>query len=147
MGNLIPCNGQFNITFFPGPAMKRLPSTPPTRKTSDSSTSSTSTTNSQSNTIVGYLHNVSPGKKSAKGSNYFSFSIQAKERNFKAGCFSPKKHKLCLDQRAESQTLCKISTFGLGNEQNLILINQGTQINEALDANVDFCFGGENTSS
>lgn len=90
-------------------------------------------------TIVGYLHNVSPVKKSAKGSEYFSFTIQEKEKKIKALCFSPRKHKANVETEAESGTPCKLTKFTFhATEEDVIWVNAATQINHALEANVDF---------
>ena len=91
-------------------------------------------------TIVGYLHNVSPVKVSAKGSEYFSFTIQEKEKKIKALCFSPRKHKSNVESKAESGTPCKLTKFSVhATEENVIWVNAATQINDALEAKVDFC--------
>ena len=90
-------------------------------------------------TIVGYLHNVSPEKRSAKGSEYFSFTVQEKEKKIKALCFSPRKHKSNVDTKAESCTPCKLTKFTYhATEEDVIWVNAATQINHALEANVDF---------
>lgn len=90
-------------------------------------------------TIVGYLHNVSPVKRSAKGSEYFSFTVQEKEKKIKALCFSPRKHKSNVDTKAESCTPCKLTKFTYhATEEDVIWVNAATQINHALEANVDF---------
>ena len=90
--------------------------------------------------IVGYLHNVSPVKKSTKGSEYFSFTIQEKEKKIKALCFSPKKHKANVVSRVESGLPCKLTKFSFHEtEDNVIWVNTATQINDALEATVDFC--------
>ena len=89
--------------------------------------------------IVGYLHNVSPVKVSAKGSEYFSFTIQEKENKTKALCFSPRKHKSNVESKAETGTPCKLTKFSFhATEEDVIWVNAGTQINDALEANVDF---------
>ncbi|XP_020904010.1 uncharacterized protein LOC110242371 [Exaiptasia diaphana] len=115
-----------------------------------SPTASTSNITSKDDTdpaIVGYLHNVSPVKKSAKGSEYFSFSIQEKKRTVKAICFSPKKHKSNVEQKAESSTPCKLTNFApSASEQNVIWINNNTQINDAIETTVDFSFNASSNS-
>ena len=89
--------------------------------------------------IIGYLHNVSPVKKSAKGSEYFSFTIQEKEKTIKALCFAPRKHKANVETNAESGTPCKLTKFTChATEKDVIWVNAATQINHALEAKVDF---------
>ena len=90
-------------------------------------------------TIVGYLHNVSPVKKSAKGSEYFSFTVQEKKKKIKALCFSPRKHKANVETKAESGTPYKLTKFTYhATEEDVIWVNAATQINHALEANDDF---------
>ena len=88
--------------------------------------------------IVGYLHNVSPVKRSAKGSEYFSFTIQEKENKIKALCFSPKKHKANVVSRVESGLPCKLTKFSFHEtEDNVIWVKTATQINDILEATVE----------
>lgn len=90
-------------------------------------------------TIVGYLHNVSPVKKSAKGSEYFSFTVQEKEKKIKALCFSPRKHKANVETTAESGTPCKLTKFTYhATEEDVIWVNAATQINHALERTLIF---------
>ena len=78
-------------------------------------------------------------KKSAKGSEYFSFTIQEKEKTIKALCFAPRKHKANVETNAESGTPCKLTKFTChATEKDVIWVNAATQINHALEAKVDF---------
>ena len=78
-------------------------------------------------------------KKSAKGSDYFSFTVQEKEKKIKALFFSPRKHKANVETKAEGGTPCKLTKFTYhATEENVIWVNAATQINHALEANVDF---------
>ena len=90
-------------------------------------------------TIIGYLHNVSPVKKSAKGSDYFSFTVQEKEKKIKGLYFSQRKHKANVETKAEGGTPFKLTKFTYhATEENVIWVNAATQINHALEVNVDF---------
>ena len=90
--------------------------------------------------IAGYLHNVRTSKQSAKGSEYFSFTIQEKVKKIEAFCFSPKKHKGNVVSRVESGLPCKLTTFSFHKtEDNVNWVNTATQINDALEATADFC--------
>ena len=89
--------------------------------------------------IIGYLHNVSPVKKSALGSEYFSFTIQEKEKKRKALCFAPRKHKANVETNAESGTPCKLTKFTYhSKEEDVILMNAAMQISHAFEAKVGF---------
>ena len=78
-------------------------------------------------------------KVSAKGSEHFSFTIQEKENEIKALCFSPRKHKSNVESKAESGTPCKLTKFSVHTtEEDVIWVNAATQINDALEAKVDF---------
>lgn len=96
---------------------------------------------SQSGDLVGYIHEVSPTKVSAKGSTYFSFYIQDKERVSKAICFSPEKHKL-VQSKAESCTPCKLTKYNKNSnkdtDDNVVWVNKNTRIDDAPDTLVDF---------
>ena len=106
---------------------------------STSSLNKVSTQTRKDPAIIGYLHNVSPVKKSAKGSEYFSFTIQEKEKKIKALCFAPRKHKANVETNAESGTPCKLTKFTYhATEEDVIWVNAATQINQALEAKVDF---------
>ena len=90
-------------------------------------------------TIVGYVHNVSPVKASAKGTEYFSFTIQEKENKIKALCFTPRKHKSNVESKAESGTPSKLTKFSVhATEENVIWVNAAKQTNDALEPKVDF---------
>ena len=51
--------------------------------------------------IFGYIQDVGPTKLSVKNSEYFTFVVQQKDSSVKAVCFSPKKHKSIVEQKAE----------------------------------------------
>lgn len=107
--------------------------TPPTTPTK----STTKATNLPS--LVGYIKNVSPTKVSSKGSEYFSFQLQQKDRFTKAVCFQPKKHKLTVQAKAESATPCKLTKYAPhATEENVIWVNSNTEIHDALETTVDF---------
>ena len=77
-------------------------------------------------------------KKVQKGSDYFSFTVQEKEKKIKAWCFSPRKHKTNVETKAEGGTPCKLTKFTYhATEENVIWVNAATQINHALEADVD----------
>ena len=101
-----------------------------------------------SDAIVGYIHDVSPDQISKKGSTYFSFYVQDKDRVTKAICFSPEKRKL-VESKAESCSPCKVSkyrrnnatssaTSSDNNEDSVLWINKNTRIDDAPDTVVDF---------
>ena len=71
-------------------------------------------------TTVDYLHNISPVKVSAKGSEYFSFTIQEKEKKMKALCFSPRKRRSNVESKAESGTPCKLTKFSVHATEDVI---------------------------
>ena len=78
-------------------------------------------------------------KKSAKGSDYFSFTVQEREKKITGLCFSQRKHKANVETKAEGGTLFKPTKFTYHTtEENVIWANAATQINHALEANVDF---------
>ena len=55
-------------------------------------------------------------------------------------CFSPKKHKANVVSKVESGLPCKLTKFSFHEtEDNVIWVNTATQINDALEATVDFC--------
>lgn len=114
----------------------------PTSTPSSSKTTSQPSTPESSSTqglLVGYIQDVSPTKVSKKGSEYFSFHVQQKDRVVKAVSFSPKKHKLVVESKAEIGVPCKITKFSPhATEKDTIWINPNTQINEALETSVDF---------
>ena len=52
-----------------------------------------------------------------------------------------KKHKQTVEAKAESNTPCKITKFtDHASEENVVWINQGTQIDEASEMNIDFSY-------
>ena len=78
-------------------------------------------------------------KKSAKGSDYFSFTVQEKEKKIKGLYFSQRKHKDNVETKAEGGTPFTLTKFTYhATEENVIWVNAATQINHALEANVDF---------
>ena len=78
-------------------------------------------------------------KKSAKGSDYFSFTVQEKEKKIKGLYFSQRKHKANVETKAEGGTPFTLTKFTYhATEENVIWVNAATQINHALEANVDF---------
>lgn len=90
--------------------------------------------------LIGYIHDVSPTKLSAKGATYFSFSIQNKNQVSKAICFSPEKRKL-VQSKAESCSPCKLTKYNRSDkqgDQNVVWINRNTRIDDAPDTIVDF---------
>ena len=97
--------------------------------------------------IVGYIHDVSPNQISKKGSPYFSFFIQEKQKVCKAICFSPEKRKL-VESKAESCSPCKVSKFresddGFGGQTKVLWVNNNTRIDDAPDTLVDFVYNEE----
>ena len=109
------------------------------RPSSTSSPRKISTQPHKDPTIVGYVHNVSPVKASAKGTEYFSFTIQEKEKKIKALCFTPRKHKSNVESKAENGTSSKLTKFSVHpTEENVIWVNAAKQINDALEPKVDF---------
>ena len=78
----------------------------------------------QAESIIGYVKNVSPCRLSAKGSEYFSFNVVAKAGTVKALCFSPKRHKRNVDQKAESGVPCKITKLNCDEkDKDVIFVN------------------------
>ena len=82
-------------------------------------------------TIVGYLHNVSPVKKSAEGSEYFSFTVQSI-------MLFTQKHKSNVETKAGSGTPCKLTKYTYHATEGVIWVNVATQINHTFEANIDF---------
>ncbi|CAH3140985.1 unnamed protein product, partial [Porites evermanni] len=81
-----------------------------------------------------------PSKQRAKGSEFFSFTIQEEVQKIEALCFSPKKHKGNVVSRVESGLPCKLTKFSFHKtEDNVNWVNTATQINDALEATLDFC--------
>ena len=75
----------------------------------------------------------------AKKSEYFTFNIQEKCKTTKALCFSPKKHKMNVERKAESGTPCKVTKYAPhAQEENVIWINACTRIDDAQETTVDF---------
>lgn len=75
----------------------------------------------------------------AKKSEYFTFNIQEKSKTTKALCFSPKKHKMNVERKAESGTPCKVTKYAPhAFEENVIWINACTKIDDAQETTVDF---------
>ncbi|XP_078580307.1 uncharacterized protein LOC144864279 [Branchiostoma floridae x Branchiostoma japonicum] len=80
--------------------------------------------------LTGYIHNVSPMKKSRRGASYFNFDLQEKDAVRKAVCFSPEKRKVVEDQE-QSQHGCKITRYSQGSfSQTDIVINKATIIDK-----------------
>ena len=78
-------------------------------------------------------------KKSAKGSDYFSFTVQEKEKKIKGLYFSQRKHKANVETKAEGGAPFKLTKFTYhATEENVSWVKAATQINHALEANVDF---------
>ncbi|XP_028516330.1 uncharacterized protein LOC114575520 [Exaiptasia diaphana] len=91
------------------------------------------------NTVLGYIKNVSPIMINAKKSEYFTFNIQEKCKTTKALCFSPKKHKMNVERKAESGTPCKVTKYAPhAQEENVIWINACTRIDDAQETTVHF---------
>ena len=87
-------------------------------------------------------------KKSAKGSDYFSFTFQEKEKKIKGLYFSQRKHKANVETKAEGGTPFKLTKFTYhSTEENVIWVNAATQINHALEANVDFLCDTDNNKT
>lgn len=63
-------------------------------------------------------------------------------------CFAPKKHKGNVVRRVESGLPCKLTKFSFYNtEDNVNWVNTATQINDALEATVDFCREGNDNKT
>lgn len=85
--------------------------------------------------ISGYVHNVSPIKKSSKAT-YFDMQVQTKSELLRAVCFSPKKHTE-FESKCKSVSPVKLKKFKLDDKNNnkTILLNYGAEI---IDTTVDF---------
>jgi len=91
--------------------------------------------------ILGYIQDVSPIKISANKSEYFSFVVQQKDSSIKAVCFSPKKHKNLVEQKAESCSPCKVTKYTLNrNEKDAIWVRDHTDIDDAIETEVEFSY-------
>ncbi len=104
-----------------------------------------------SDCLVGYIHNGSPNQISRKGSQYFSFYIQEKQKVCKAICFSPEKRKL-VESKAESCSPCKVSKFresdnAFEGQSKVLWINNNTRIDDAPDTLVEFVYNAEAAST
>ncbi|KAI8519367.1 hypothetical protein Bbelb_026240 [Branchiostoma belcheri] len=85
----------------------------------------------QNQDLKGYVHNLSPMKKSKRtGFPYFNFDLQEKDSVKKVVCFSKDKRKR-LEDHEQTQRGCKISRYSQGNlSTSDILINKATIIND-----------------
>ena len=91
--------------------------------------------------IFGYIQDVGPTKLSAKNSEYFTFVVQQKDSSVKAVCFSPKKHKSIVEQKAESCSPCKVTKYAVNrNEKDAIWVRDYTEIDDAVETEVDFSY-------
>ncbi|XP_066925271.1 uncharacterized protein [Clytia hemisphaerica] len=86
--------------------------------------------------ICGFVHNVSPLKRSSDGRrNYFECLIQEKNQTQRTLCFSPNKRR-CLDDAMVSKTPVKITNCNVQRGQ--LFINNGTDIRSCPKEEVDF---------
>lgn len=101
----------------------------------------TATEASNAPAIFGYIQDVGPTKFSAKNSEYFTFAAQQKDSSVKAVCFSPKKHKSIVEQKAESCVPCTETkkTYNR-NEKDAIWVRDYTEIDDAVETEVDFSY-------
>lgn len=85
--------------------------------------------------IVGYLHNVSPIKKSEKVS-YFDMSIQTNNDVIRGVCFSPVKHTQFKDI-SEKKSPVKVRQFKLDNksDNNTVLMYHNVSLDSVDDIN------------
>ena len=91
--------------------------------------------------MFGYIQDVGPTKLSAKNSEYFNFVVQKKDSSVKAACFSPKKHKSIVEQKAESCSPCKITKYVVNrNEKDAIWVRDYSEIDDAVETEVDFSY-------
>ena len=85
--------------------------------------------------ISGFIHNVSPLKKSSKAT-YFDLVIQTKDDTVRAICFSPKKHN-DLQMKSKASSPVKLANFRIkddGSPQTILMDNKL----ELHDTEVDF---------
>ena len=91
--------------------------------------------------ILGYIQDVGPTKFSAKNSEYFTFVVQQKDSSIKAVCFSPKKHKNIVEQKAETCSPCKVTKYAFKrNEEDAIWVREDIEIDDADETQVDFSY-------
>lgn len=67
--------------------------------------------------ILGYIQDVGPLKVSASKSEYFTFVVQQKDNSVKVVHFSPKKHKMVVEQKAEKCSPCKVSKYAINRNK------------------------------
>ena len=91
--------------------------------------------------IFGYIQDVGPTKLSAKKSEYFTFVVQQKDSSVRAMCFSPKKHKSIVKQKAESCSPCKVTKYVVNqNQKDAIWVRDYSEIDEAVETEIDFSY-------
>ena len=77
--------------------------------------------------ICGFIHNISPLKKSSK-STYFDLVVQtADDTNIRAICFSPKKQS-DLQTRSKASSPVKLTNFRIqenGHSKTILMDNRG----------------------
>lgn len=85
--------------------------------------------------IAGYIHNISPLKKSSK-TTYFDLQVQTKSELLRAVCFTPKKHAE-LESKCKAVSPVKLKKFKLEekNDNKTILLNHTAEV---IDTTVDF---------
>ena len=82
-----------------------------------------------------------PQKLAQKDQNILLSLFNKNTAKLKLFVFSPKKHKSTVESKAESSKPCKISKFANhSTDENVVWINQNTEIDDALETNVDFPF-------
>lgn len=91
--------------------------------------------------LLGYIQDVGPTKLSGKNSEYFTFVVQQKDSSVKAVCFSPKKHKSIVEQKAESCSPCKVTKYVVNrNKKDAIWVRDYSEIDDAVETEVDFSY-------
>lgn len=119
------------------------PAIPAESTAAGTATSSAATlpTPSRAPCLIGYLQNVSSNMVSSKGSEYFSFTVQKHDSSVKAVCFSPKKHKQQVENKAETCSQCKLTKFvPHPSEKDVIWVNKNIGIDDTRDTEVNCSF-------
>ena len=89
--------------------------------------------------LVGYVHKVSPTKRSRQNNEYFNFSLQAKSGEQPCLCFSPAKRNIFVE-REKNKTAIKLQRFNMSKDGKTIFINDMTKVVTPSSFEYDFQF-------
>lgn len=89
--------------------------------------------------LVGYIHKVSPSKRSRRNIEYFNFRLQDKTGETPGVCFSPGKRNLFVE-REKTKTAVKLARFNMSKDGKTIFINDMTKLTSPNSSEYDFQF-------